>query len=505
MITETLPLPLYRASQVRELDRIAIEDMGIPAMCLMERAGAASFKILQQEWPQAQRIIVLCGTGNNGGDGYVIARLAYIAGYDVTVLQLGNTENLTGEAYTSYNAMTAVGLFPQAFTDKKLSVVDLVVDALLGIGLDRTISGKYREVIQALNRRRCPVLSVDIPSGLSADTGAVLGMAVRANVTVSFIGLKQGLFTGEGAEYSGKIYFDDLNIPPSIYKRVKSKISRLDNTLLPKLLPKRSRTAHKGSFGSVLVVGGETGMTGAVRLAAQAAARIGAGKVSIATRVSHAPFMNLDYPEIMCHGIEMGEDLFPLLDAASVIAIGPGLGQSIWAREMLETVKNINKPIVIDADALNLLANAPFRVPLGVLTPHPMEAARLLEARDANEIQDNRFEAVQSLQLRFGGVIVLKGAGTLVSDDKGYVNIANIGNPGMACGGMGDILTGVIAGLLAQGLAPNDAAKVGVYIHGKAGDKVAELGGERGLLPSDLLPWIRYYANPDFSEQDKVL
>jgi NAD(P)H-hydrate epimerase len=245
---------LYRASQVRELDRIAIEDMGIPGLCLMERAGTAAFHFLQTRWSQARRIVVLCGIGNNGGDGYVLARLAYLAGYDVTVLQVGDTTRLKGDARVVFEAMTKVGLTVQVFAEKKLSFVDIVVDALFGTGLDRPITGEWRTVIEALNRCECSILSIDIPSGLHADMGTVLGVAVKAEATISFIGLKQGLFTGEGPNYCGQVYFDDLKVPTSLYKRVKSTVNRLDDSLLKTALPKRSRTAHKGSFGHVLVI-----------------------------------------------------------------------------------------------------------------------------------------------------------------------------------------------------------------------------------------------------------
>ncbi len=499
MEKKVLPLPLYRASQVRELDRIAIKEMGIPGICLMERAGCAAFSILKSRWPKARRIIVLCGTGNNGGDGYVLARLAYLAGYDITVIQLGDTAKLKGDARTAYQAMTEVGLIAQEFTAKKLSIVDVVIDALFGTGLDREISGSWREAIESLNRCTCPILSIDIPSGLHADTGTVLGVAIRAEATVSFIGLKQGLFTGAGPDYCGKIYFNDLQVPSTIYKSVKTIVTRLDYNILKTALPKRSRIAHKGSFGHLLLIGGESGMTGAVRLAAEAAARVGAGLVSVATRSSHAALLNLTCPEIMNHGIETAEQLEPLLNKANVIAIGPGLGQSIWARAMLEAIKNLQKPVVVDADALNLLAKTPFRFFSSVLTPHPGEAARLLES-SSTEIQADRVAAVRALQLRFGNVCILKGAGTLVTEPNGQVGVCTAGNPGMACGGMGDVLTGVIAGLLAQGLSTTEAANVGVCLHGRAGDRAAR-DGERGLLPSDLLPWLRHYANPELKAE----
>jgi NAD(P)H-hydrate epimerase len=463
----------------------------------MERAGSAAFNILKSRWTQARRIIVLCGTGNNGGDGYVLARLAYLAGYDVMVLQIGDATKIKGDARIAFDAMKRVGLSAQVFTEKKLTVVDVLVDALFGTGLDREVSGKWREVIEALNRCTCPLLALDIPSGLHANTGTVLGVAVRADATVTFIGLKQGLFTGAGPDYCGKVYFNDLEVPSSIYEQVNTTVRRLDYDLLKTALPKRSRIAHKGKFGHVLVIGGDSGMIGAVRLAAEAAARVGAGLVSVATRSAHAALVNLTRPEIMSHGVETVEELEPLLNKIDVIVIGPGLGQSAWASSMLDAVKKVQKPIVVDADALNLLAKTQFRFPDSVLTPHPGEAARLLDLSTA-EVQADRFAAACTLQLRFGSVCVLKGAGTLVADSNGQVSLCTAGNPGMASGGMGDILTGVIAGLLGQGFSPIEAANLGVCLHAKAGDRAA-LEGERGLLPSDLLPWLRYYVNPELS------
>lgn len=498
MDDKSRPQPLYRANQVRELDRIAIEDMGIAGICLMERAGSAAFSILKSHWAKAHRIIILCGIGNNGGDGYVLARLAYLAGYDVMVLQIGDTSKLKGDALLAFEAMTKVGLSVQEFSEKKLKVVDVLVDGIFGTGLDREVSGKWREVIEALNRRNCPLLALDIPSGLHANTGSVLGVAVRADVTVTFIGLKQGLFTGIGPDYCGQVYFDDLQVPSSIYQQVKTVVTLLDYEVLKTALPKRSRAAHKGKFGHLLVIGGDSGMIGAVRLAAEAAARVGAGLISVATRSAHAALINITRPEIMSHGVETVEQLERLLDKVNVIVIGPGLGQSAWARTMLDALKTVSKPIVVDADALNLLAQTPFSFPNSILTPHPGEAARLLELSTA-EIQADRFAAISTLQRRFGSVCVLKGAGTLVTNPNDEIGVCTAGNPGMASGGMGDVLTGVIAGLLAQGFSTVEAANLGVCLHAKAGDRAA-LEGERGLLPSDLFPWLRYYANPELNE-----
>jgi ADP-dependent NAD(P)H-hydrate dehydratase / NAD(P)H-hydrate epimerase len=495
MNTKALPIPLYRATQVRELDRIAIADMGVSGVCLMERAGSAAFNLLQTKWPEARRIIVICGIGNNGGDGYVLARLAFLAGYDVTVLQLGDISKLKGDAKTVFDAMNEVGLSVQVFAEKKLTVVDVVVDALLGIGLDREVKGEWKQVIAAINRCACAILSLDIPSGLHADTGNIMGEAVCAHATISFIGLKQGLFTADGPGCCGEIYFDDLRVPAAIYKQIKSHITRLDYHIVAPNLTKRHRTAYKGDFGHVLCIGGDLGMMGAVRLAAEGALRVGAGKVSVATRSQHIAAVNIGRPELMCHGVEDEADLLPLLARVNVVAIGPGLGLSAWGQSLLHSLKNLDKPIVVDADGLNLLGEQPFRFKNSIITPHAGEAARLLQT-EVVEIQHDRFAAVQSLQLRFGGVCILKGAGSLVADTKGNISVCTAGNPGLAVGGSGDVLTGVIAGLLAQGFNSVDAARLGVCLHGCAGDKAAKYG-ERGMLPSDLFDWLRSCANPN--------
>jgi NAD(P)H-hydrate epimerase len=492
---KSLPLPLYRANQARELDQIAIEEIGIPGICLMERAGSAAFEILKSHWPKAHRIIVLCGIGNNGGDGYILARLAYLAGYDVMVLQVGDTTNIKGDALIAFEAMQAIGLTAQVFTQTKLSVVDVLVDALFGTGLNREVSGKWQDVIDSLNQRTCPLLSLDIPSGLHADTGTVLGTAVRADVTITFIALKQGLLTGAAPDYCGKLYFNDLQVPPIIYDSLTTTIKRLDYNNLKTALPKRPRTAHKGQFGHVLIIGGDSGMIGAARLAAEAAARVGAGLISVATRSAHAALLNITRPEIMSHGVETAEELNPLIDKANVIAIGPGLGQTPWATTLLAAIKETEKPVIVDADGLNLLSKHNFYFKNSILTPHIGEAARLLESSTI-QAQADRFATVRALQRRFGGVCLLKGAGTLVAESEEKIGICNAGNPGMATGGMGDLLTGVIAGLVAQGLTPIEATNLGVCLHAKAGDKAAAQEGERGLLPSDLIPWLRHYANP---------
>jgi hydroxyethylthiazole kinase-like uncharacterized protein yjeF len=498
---EDIPRNLYRAEQVRELDHIAINDLGIPGMVLMERAGLAAFRALRQQWPRRTQITVVCGTGNNGGDGFVVARRALEAGLKVKVGLLGEKARLKGDALAAYQRLEGAGLSAVRYEKALLEGAEVVVDALFGTGLDRTVEGVAATALEDMHQIRGGILSIDIPSGLHADTGSVLGVSARADVTVSFIGLKQGMFTGQGREYCGRVVFDDLAVPAEVYRRLKPAAQRIEYHHLTGLLPPRARAAHKGHFGHVLIVGGAHGLAGAVRLAGEAAARVGAGLVSIATRAEHATVIGAPCPELMCHGVASSEDLAPLLERASVIAIGPGLGQSAWARTMLEAVLGTSDlPLVVDADALNLIAQAGHCAPDHhsgpgwVLTPHPGEAARLL-GRSVSEVQADRFAAIQALGAQYGGSIILKGSGTLVWDEEFPIAVAHEGNPGMAVGGMGDVLTGVIAGLLAQGLPLAESARLGVCVHARAGDVAAE-HGERGLLARDLIQVLRPLANP---------
>lgn len=492
-----LPQKIYRAAQVRNLDQLAIANHEIPGSTLMERAGMACFDLLVKRWPKAKRVAILCGTGNNGGDGFVIARLLKQANIDVSVFQIGDVQNISGDALLARNALIDAGGEINEYKHGGLSQWDVIVDALLGIGIEGDIKGIWLSAIQAINRSDKPVLSVDIPSGLHADTGCVMGEAVKASMTVTFIGMKQGCFTAEGPEHCGSIMFDDLSVPGEVYESTAPSARRLETGFVTKLLQKRSRSAHKGDFGHVLVVGGDLGMSGAARLAAEAAARVGAGLVSIATRIDHAYQINLTRPELMCHGVEDISELKPLLEKASIVAIGPGLGQSEWARDMLSCTLESDLPMVVDADALNLIADKTVSFPEKknnwVLTPHPGEAARLLDC-DIGRVQQNRFEAIMEIHQKYGGIVVLKGAGSLITSEDFSIDITTSGNPGMASGGMGDVLTGVISGLAAQNINLKDAAKIGTFIHSEAGDRAARYG-ERGMMASDLMGHLRHLVN----------
>ncbi len=487
--SQPLPHALYRAAQVRRLDHTAIHHFGIAGETLMERAGSFAFATLRHYWPQAKSITVVCGTGNNGGDGYVIARLAYEAGLAVTLLQLGDHDKLRGDADLNARRCEALSI-PCEPLQEIPDDADVIVDAILGTGLERNVSGHWAEALQAINQHHAKVLAIDIPSGLNSDTGTVMGTAIRADVTTTFIALKQGMFTAAAVDYCGEILFDALDIPARLYASEILSARRVDWKRQRQLLPQRPRSSHKGDCGHVLVVGGARGFSGAVRLAGEGALRSGAGLVSVATDARHAGLIAACRPELMCHGIDTPAELEPLLQRCSVVAIGPGLGQDAWGLSLFENILQSNKPLVVDADALNLLAKHPQQLDNRVLTPHPGEAARLLDQTVA-EIQSDRFAAAQRLQQRYDGVIVLKGAGTIIhSPGHRPPAVCSQGNPGMATGGSGDVLTGVIAGLIAQGFGLQNSAETGVCVHAAAGDLAAR-DGERGMIASDLFPHIR--------------
>jgi len=490
----SLPKTLYLSAQVRELDRIAIEEFSIPSMTLMENAGASAYQLMRSKWPDAKCIHVLCGPGNNGGDGYILARLANEDDLLVKLHQVGDHEKLSGDALQAAERCITSGLEPVQYAfghdfGGKLNDCDVIVDALLGTGLDREVTGQWQEVINTINRCDIPVLSLDIPSGLNADTGRVMGCAVHAKATMTFIGLKQGLFTGQGVEYAGDVHFDKLDVPDGVLTKIVSMTKRITLDDLQSLLKPRSKSSHKGNYGHVLVVGGDQGFAGAARLSAEAAARTGAGLVSLATHADHAALITMEVPEIMAHSIKNSIEIKPLLGKASVVAIGPGLGQSTWGSSLFSKVLEGKLPLVVDADALNILAREPVSSDRWILTPHPGEAARLLNC-EPRDIQSDRVSAASEIQKKYGGIVVLKGSGSIIADDEGNISICSAGNPGMASGGMGDVLTGIIAGLSAQGLEKGDAARLGVCIHAAAADNAA-VDGERGLLASDLMPWIR--------------
>lgn len=483
-------IPLYNKAAIAKLEQIAISIYHISPNELMRRAANAALQVIQSHYQHAKHISICCGQGNNGGDGYVLACLLKQAGYAVTVVHLG--ERPIAKTAVSRDAIAqaldrGLHIEPAAKASAGLMQTDVIVDALLGIGLTQAVRDPIASLVQTINESGKPVVALDVPTGLCADTGTVLGDAVKAACTVTFIGYKPGLFTHQGKAFAGQVWLDRLDLDQGVFDKVTSPLSWVDWDNAPEL-PERHADVHKGQMGHVLVVGGNQGMAGACALAGQAAYRSGAGLVSVATHPAHTGVVIGSMLELMVHGVKTPRSLKALLQRASVIVLGPGLGQNRWAKACFRMVMQTNKPCVIDADALNLLATYPRILhPHCVLTPHPGEAARLLGI-DVPTLQADRFKALSALVKRYGATVVLKGAGTLVaSPQQAEQTLCAVGNPGMACGGMGDVLSGIIGGLLAQHVPTQTAAILGVCAHARAAD-LAGASGQRGLIASDLFP-----------------
>lgn len=486
---------LYTAQQSQEMDRIAMRQVPIAGFELMTRAAEAAVDVLREHWPAAKSIAILAGPGNNGGDGLVMARLLKSAGFKVQVVMPLSPLSHEGDASRALKEWTAYGGICRSLAGIDLEQADVIVDALFGSGLKRAIGGEAATLVAAANRAARPILAVDVPSGLSSDTGAVLGVAIQAEVTATFITNKVGLHTGSGPDHTGVLRVCSLQVPASVYEALEA-VATLYRPARFQRLPPRSRAAHKGSHGSLLVIGGGEGMPGAALLAAQAAMRCGAGKVRVACHGATAAMLPLAMPEIMTAAIAEADALLPLLASHDVVAIGPGLGRGRWAQALFALTCGHQGPIVVDADALTLLAERPAYREDWILTPHPGEAATLLQTTPAR-VQADRLTAAATIVDRYGGVCILKGAGTVVASTQSVPTIIAAGNPGMATAGSGDVLTGVVGGLLSQ-FGPYrplaNLAADSALIHAMAGDHAAS-AGERGLLASDLVSSLRAIVN----------
>lgn len=495
-------IALHDTAALRTLETRATAVFGGDAFEAMRRAGRAAWRCSLRNWPQAQRMVVVCGPGNNGGDGYVLARHALDAGREARVVRLAGHAPRSEQARRACDNFRAHGGRIDEFAGA-LPQAELLVDALFGIGFAGAPGSDGHDpaaqmLIEAINAYPAPRLALDVPSGVDAALGAVPGIAVRATRTLEFIAPKAGLRTGAALDHVGELELADLDLPMSVHEGIAPQAQALSPEQLRAWLRPRSRDVHKGAFGRVLCVGGDHGGGGAIALCADAALRSGAGLVETLTRDVHVPALLARRPEAMVRAVDRADDLALPLAQADVVAIGPGLGQALWGRVLLKAVLAAGKPAVIDADALNLLAAHESDAALAgaILTPHPGEAARLLSTTTA-DVQADRFLAARMLAVNFDAVVVLKGAGTIVAAPDRTPRIIGAGNPGMAVGGMGDLLTGVIASMRAQGMDAFDAACCGALLHAAAGDAAAQAGGERGLLPSDLLPHLRRLANPE--------
>ncbi len=512
MVAANLPRKTWRAEQIRQNELSVAASLGISSYELMERAGLSVWERASKEFSEPAAILVLCGHGNNGGDGYIVARHALQHGWQVTVIQVTDHKPLSGDAKKAQQAWhdaggdTLSGVDSSTYPPENYS---LIIDAMLGTGISGTVSPTFQHWITSVNearesRRESVVVAVDIPSGLDANNGFVHGHAIKADLTVTFVGIKTGLLTGEAADYTGELHFSGIGIDDAFSRQIPAHTDSLSWHDIQSLVPQRALSAHKGHFGHVLLIGGNKGMPGAIRLAGEAALRCGAGLVSVLTHESSVPVVASGRPELMIHGFRDEEQSAALLDKADVIVIGPGLGQDSWARTLLIQVLNSAKPALIDADGLNLVANliATDCVPCDVFserevvfTPHPGEMARLARTSSV-DIATARLDVLNAMVEKFSVTILLKGFGTLIQRNSPQVGewsnirLNRTGNPGMASGGMGDVLSGIIGALMAQGLSGFDAASVGAWLHGQAAD-IAAQDGMRGLVASDLFPVLR--------------
>ncbi|MFG0516250.1 bifunctional ADP-dependent NAD(P)H-hydrate dehydratase/NAD(P)H-hydrate epimerase [Kluyvera intermedia] len=491
-IPQSIPHSIWPADELRRAEKTAAQSLGISLYELMLRAGQAAFDVARTAYPAARHWLILCGHGNNGGDGYVVARLAVAAGIRVTLLAQASA--LPQEALSAREAWLAADGVIHSTATPWPQDADLIIDGLLGTGLQNAPRENVASLIEQANHFPAPIIALDIPSGLNAQTGTTPGAVVHAHHTITFIALKPGLLTGKARDVVGQLHHHALGLEAWLSQQ-STNIHRLDASQLAQWFTPRRPTSHKGDHGRLVVIGGDHGTAGAIRMAGEAALRAGAGLVKVLTRVENIVPIITARPELMVDELTP-QSLDESLEWADVVVIGPGLGQAAWGKQALRKIDNFRKPTLWDADALNLLAINPDKRHNRVITPHPGEAARLLNCKVA-EIENDRLLSAQRLVQRYGGVVVLKGAGTIVADERGVNSIIDAGNAGMASGGMGDVLSGIIGALLGQALSPYDAACAGCIAHGAAADELAARYGTRGMLATDLFSTLRRVVNPD--------
>ncbi|ANJ67832.1 hypothetical protein A9404_10975 [Halothiobacillus diazotrophicus] len=498
-------LAVFSAAQIRAHEA-AIFARGTDGYTLMDRAGASLLAALRSQWPEARHIAVVVGVGQNAGDGLVVARRAVEAGLCVDLFGWQDPADWSGAAAQAWQALRQAVPDIRIRNDSAgLSTAEVIVDALFGIGLNRPIDGPAAAWIAAINAARHAgawVIAADLPSGLLADTGQVLNdCAVHADLTVSFLGFKPGLFTGRGPALAGRLHLALLGqaMPDG------APMATLLFDAAP--LPPKPRDGHKGTFGTVLVVGGNRGMGGAARMAGESALRLGAGKVILAVHPEQVIGMNAGRPELMVHGVDGVAALISLMSLADAVVLGPGLGQDDWAQTLALAALAFDGPMIVDADGLRFLSPVDSlvdpRAQSTVLTPHPAEAGRLLNCSTA-DVQADRFAAARALQARFGGAVLLKGAGSVLALRDG-LKLCGRGDPALATAGTGDILSGMVGALLAMGFDADEALGRAVCWHAIAGEIEATASGSWGMAASDLLGPIRALANAQLSGANERL
>jgi len=500
---------LVTAETMRMLDRTAIEEYGIPGAALMELAGSGTARAILGRWPRARRVGILAGSGNNGGDGYVIARHLINAGLKVTTYLLAARDKISGDARLNLDVLLKMNAPVVDVGDaqelrrhhRDLETMDVLVDAMLGTGLRTDIQGIYREAIELINDSRVPICAVDIPTGLSSDTGKPMGEAIRATLTCTYGLRKIGQVIYPGVVYVGDLELIDIGMPREMVERLAGDMRLIEKKWVSGLIPLRDAEAHKGNFGHLFIIAGSPGKTGAAAMAAEASVRSGTGLTTVGTPASLNPILEVKITEAMTLPLpdrnsgyiaaEAWGEIRKQLGKFNAMAIGPGLAtQAATAELVFKILEEAEIPMVIDADGLNILAEDPARVQSArvraVLTPHPGEAARLLGS-SPRRIQEDRILAARQIAAKTGAVALLKGACSVIADPDGRLAINPTGNPGMASGGTGDVLTGIIGALLAQGLQPFEAASAGAWIHGRAGDIAKDRTGCISLKAGDLI------------------
>lgn len=504
-------MKVVNAEEIRRIDKRAIEEYGIPGLILMENAGLQVFlNILERYGPLDQKkVAVIAGKGNNGGDGFVVARHLYNRNIEVEVFLIGGSSDIKGDAKTNLDILKKIGIpFYENVTSNDLSIplrdADIIVDAIFGTGLSSEIKNPYLDAINSINSSRKPVVSIDVPSGVNSDTGEILGVAVKADLTVTFVLPKRGLLVFPGAEYTGVLKIADIGIPKRAIEEENIMVNLLTEEEIRALLPERRPDSYKTSFGHLLVIAGSVGKTGAAAMTSLSALRVGAGLVTLAIPKSLNDILELKLTEVMTLplpetneltiSVSAQDILNEVLPRMTVIALGPGLStHSETSKLVRDLVRKYEAPMVIDADGVNALINhldvlKERKAPL-ILTPHPGEMARLI-GKTSKDVQKDRIGIAQGFSKENNVFLVLKGARTIISDPDGNIFINPTGNPGMATAGTGDVLTGMISGLIAQGMEPLTATKTGVYLHGLAGDLTAEEFGEMGMIAGDIIEKI---------------
>ena len=511
ILDQNIHKTLYTAEQTRELDHLAITELGIPGFTLMKRAGKALWRFIVKEY-SFDGLVIFCGNGNNGGDGYVLAKHAYESGKAVTVVQVAKdiatlSTTLRGEALDAYNQIKDIKNLCVNFAafEEKASETNyqnwLIVDSMLGTGLSGDVRGEFAAAIKLINDLPLKTIAVDIPSGLCANTGNSLGHTVEADSTLTFIGINRGLVTSKGADFTGELFYSDLDLPEALFKDIAPKhfISRQAcfsyNDLNTRAL-KRMPSSHKGSSGRVLVIAGSEGFSGAAILCSGATLRAGAGLVTTLTSADAITPILTKYPEIMVRDLQKinSFDLQSFIDDSDSIVIGPGLSKSSHAKKILSAVLSAKKNTIIDADALNIIAqeDPEYWSKYGhsdcILTPHPKEAARLLDT-DVEFINKDRFRSIDKLVKKYCCVVLLKGSGTVISNFDNNVFVCLNGNSEMAVGGMGDVLSGILGTVAIHEQTLIEATKLGVSLHAFTADRWVKSHRQR-LLPSDLIEAI---------------